>query len=85
MATPSAMARHDLYVICGLVAYLFLGEALQPLQILGVLLVIAAVAILQLRHQGDDKAPALIRLRNQAVTSAPCLVTQHGSNHHSAH
>lgn len=69
----------------GLVAYLFLGETLQPLQILGGLLVIAAVAILQLRHEGDDKAPALIRLRNQAVTSAPCLVTQHGSNHHSAH
>ena len=68
----------------GIVAYLFLGEALQPLQILGGLLVIAAVIVLQIRQEQDDKAPSLIRMRNQAAT-APNLVTNYGSDHHIAH
>ena len=68
----------------GIVAYLFLGEGLQPMQILGGLLVIAAVVILQFRQEQDDNAPALIRLRNQAAT-VPVLVNKHGPDHHAAH
>ncbi|MEJ2102120.1 MAG: EamA family transporter, partial [Desulfobacterales bacterium] len=48
-------------ITAGLIAYIFLNEVMQSLQLLGGALVIAAVILLQLKQQHDDKAPALIR------------------------
>ena len=42
-------------------AYLFLGEVLEPLQILGGVLVITAIVLLQLQTEQDELAPELIR------------------------
>ena len=67
----------------GIAAYLFLGEALQPLQVLGGLLVIAAVVILQTRQEHDDKAPALIRMRSHTA-AVSSLVAEDGSEDLSA-
>ncbi|NLI80488.1 MAG: EamA family transporter [Deltaproteobacteria bacterium] len=50
-------------IIAGLVAYLFLGETLQPLQALGGGLVLASVAVLQGRREWDENTPVLIRRR----------------------
>jgi len=43
------------------IAYLFLGETLEPLQALGGALVVAAIVLLQLRREQDQLAPALVR------------------------
>ncbi len=51
-------------VSAGFIAYLFLREALAPLQILGGALVVGAIVLLQFRQEQDDLAPALIRARN---------------------
>lgn len=48
-------------ISAAVVSYFFLGEALAPLQVLGGVLVIAAVIILQLRREYDYKTPDLIR------------------------
>lgn len=48
-------------ISAGVISYFFLGETLEPLQILGGLLVIAAVILLQLRREFDYRTPALIR------------------------
>lgn len=56
-------------ITAGLTAYLFLGETMEPLQLLGGALVIASVILLQLRPEVDDKAPSLIRARMQAITN----------------
>ncbi|MDD5207073.1 MAG: EamA family transporter [Desulfobacterales bacterium] len=48
-------------ISAGLMAFLFIGETLGPLQILGGILVIAAVVLLQLRQEQDKLAPILIR------------------------
>ena len=50
-------------IAAGIISFFFLGEALEPLQILGMLLVIAAVILLQLRREYDQGTPALIRSR----------------------
>jgi len=50
-------------ISAGIISYFFLGEALEPLQILGVALVLGAVILLQLRHEYDYGTPALIRHR----------------------
>ncbi|MBW2580842.1 MAG: hypothetical protein JRD00_07865, partial [Deltaproteobacteria bacterium] len=42
----------------------FLGEILEPLQILGGVLVIAAIVLLQLQSEQDELTPELIRARN---------------------
>ncbi|MFZ0133136.1 MAG: DMT family transporter [Desulfobacterales bacterium] len=52
-------------ITAGVVAYVFLGETLAPLQIAGGLLVIGSIVLLQLRPDRDDKAPAIIRARNE--------------------
>ena len=48
-------------ISAGFIAYLFLGESLEPLQILGAALVVAAIVLLQLRREHDQLAPATIR------------------------
>ena len=50
-------------ISAGFIAYLFLGETLAPLQVLGGILVIAAIVVLQLRGEKDEMAPELIRTR----------------------
>jgi drug/metabolite transporter (DMT)-like permease len=48
-------------ISAGVISYFFLGETLEPLQVLGGILVIAAVILLQLRREFDYHTPALIR------------------------
>jgi len=48
-------------ITAGILAYLFLNEKMSLLQLIGGALVVAAVIFLQLRHEHDDKAPALMR------------------------
>ena len=50
-------------ISAGFIAYLFLGETLAPLQVLGGILVIAAIVVLQLRGEKDELTPELIRAR----------------------
>jgi drug/metabolite transporter (DMT)-like permease len=52
-------------IAAGLLSFIFLGEAMAPLQIAGGALVIAAIVLLQLKQEHDEKAPALIRAKNQ--------------------
>ena len=48
-------------ISAGFIAYLFLGETLETLQVLGGILVITAIVILQLRGEKDKLAPELVR------------------------
>jgi drug/metabolite transporter (DMT)-like permease len=48
-------------ISAGFIAYLFLGETLETLQVLGGVLVITAIVILQLRGEKDELAPELVR------------------------
>lgn len=48
-------------VSAGLIAWFFLGEKLEPLQILGAALTICAVMILQIGAEQDSLAPQLLR------------------------
>jgi len=50
-------------IAAGIISFFFLGEALEWLQVLGMVLVIAAVILLQLRREVDHRTPALIRSR----------------------
>jgi drug/metabolite transporter (DMT)-like permease len=52
-------------IVAGILSFIFLGEALAPLQIAGGMLVIAAIILLQLKQEHDEKAPAVIRARNE--------------------
>jgi len=54
-------------ISAGIISYFFLGEALEPFQVLGGMLVIAAVVLLQLRREYDYQTPALIRLRHPSL------------------
>jgi drug/metabolite transporter (DMT)-like permease len=57
-------------ISAGFIAYLFLGEILEPLQILGGVLVIAAIVLLQLQTEQDELTPELIRAQaTQSNTS----------------
>jgi len=53
-------------IVAGILSFLFLGEAMAPLQIAGGLLVIAAIILLQIKQEHDEKAPAVIRERAEA-------------------
>jgi drug/metabolite transporter, DME family len=53
-------------IAAGLISYSLLGETLEPLQLVGGALVIAAVVLLQLRREYDDKTPTLLRTRPPA-------------------
>ncbi|MCG6946841.1 MAG: DMT family transporter, partial [Deltaproteobacteria bacterium] len=48
-------------ISAGFIAYLFLGEILEPLQMLGGVLVITAIVLLQLQSEQDELTPELIR------------------------
>jgi drug/metabolite transporter (DMT)-like permease len=50
-------------ISAGLFAYLFLGEGLAPLQMVGGAMVVGAIVMLQVRQERDALAPALIRAR----------------------
>lgn len=50
-------------ISAGIMAYLFLGEALEPLQMVGAALVIGAIALLQLHADQDELTPQIIRSR----------------------
>jgi drug/metabolite transporter (DMT)-like permease len=56
-------------ISAGFIAYLFLGEVLEPLQILGGVLVITAIVLLQLQSEQNELTPELIRAR--AAQSSP--------------
>lgn len=51
-------------ISAGFFAYFFLGEVLEPLQIVGGAMVVGAIVLLQLRREHDDLAPVLIRSRS---------------------
>ena len=48
-------------ISAGFIAYLFLGEKLETLQIFGGVLVICAILLMQLRSEQDELTPELIR------------------------
>jgi drug/metabolite transporter (DMT)-like permease len=50
-------------IAAGFIAYLFLGEALEPLQIIGAALVIGAIVVVQLHAEQDELTPEMIRSR----------------------
>ncbi len=50
-------------ITAGIVAFFFLGEAMNIPQMVGALLVICAVVFLQLRQEPDENAPEMIRAR----------------------
>ena len=52
-------------ISAGVFAYIFLGEVLGPLQMIGGGLVIGSIILLQIKQELDEKAPALIRARRQ--------------------
>lgn len=56
-------------ISAGAIAYLFLGEALSALQVLGGALVVGAILLLQLRREQDELAPVLIRARGSDTES----------------
>ena len=56
-------------ISAGFIAYLFLGEALEPLQILGGALVVGAIVLLQIKSEQDAMTPELIRA--QATKNNP--------------
>ena len=48
-------------VSAGFLAYFFLNERLEPLQVLGGVMVVWAIVLLQLRRERDERAPEHIR------------------------
>ena len=48
-------------VSAGFLAYFFLNERLEPLQVLGGVMVVGAIVLLQLRREQDESAPEHIR------------------------
>jgi drug/metabolite transporter (DMT)-like permease len=51
-------------ICAGLMAYLFLGETLEPLQILGGAFVVTAIVLLQLQEEKTALAPESVRSRH---------------------
>jgi len=50
-------------ITAGLVAFAFLQETMEPLQLAGAVVVLAAIVFLQLNQEHDAKSPAAIRAR----------------------
>jgi drug/metabolite transporter (DMT)-like permease len=69
-STRAAITAYLEPISAGFIAYLFLGETLEPLQILGAVLVIGAVVLLQLKTDPDELTPEMIRNR-AAEAQAP--------------
>jgi len=53
-------------ISAGLMAYLFLDEVLSPLQLLGGAMVIAAIVLLQVKSEPDERAPDVLRSKRAA-------------------
>jgi drug/metabolite transporter (DMT)-like permease len=51
-------------ISAALMAFIVLGEVMEPLQMLGGIFVISSITLLQLHREHDALAPALIRSRN---------------------
>lgn len=62
-ATRSSITGTLEPITAGLIAYIFLNETMEPLQLAGGVIVISAIILLQLKQEFDDKAPALVRIR----------------------
>ena len=58
-------------IMAGVFSFLFLGEVMAPLQILGGALVIGAIILLQLKQERSETSPAAIRAAARAAPSAP--------------
>jgi len=56
-------------ITAGVISFIFLNEILEPLQIMGGVLVIASIIILQIKQEYDEKAPALIRSKNRSKSA----------------
>lgn len=54
-------------ITAGVLSYLFLGEVMEPLQLLGGALVITAIVILQVKQERDENAPGLIRAQREGA------------------
>jgi drug/metabolite transporter (DMT)-like permease len=51
--------------MAGVLSFIFLGEVMAPLQVLGGMLVIGSIVLLQVKQEHDAKAPALLRAQSQ--------------------
>jgi len=52
-------------ISAGFIAFLFLGETMEPLQVAGGFLVITAIVLQQIQKERDELAPAFIRARRK--------------------
>ncbi|MBI9089407.1 MAG: EamA family transporter [Desulfobacterium sp.] len=52
-------------IAAGLIAYLFLGESMEPLQIAGAVLVILVIIVLQLNKEEDTLTPEQLRMASE--------------------
>lgn len=52
-------------ITAGIIAYIFLNETMEPLQITGGVIVIISIILLQLKQEQDDKAPSVIRAKSR--------------------
>jgi drug/metabolite transporter (DMT)-like permease len=50
-------------ISAGIMAWIFLGQTLEPAQLLGAVLVVSAIVVLQVRHEKDNLAPHVVRNR----------------------
>lgn len=57
-------------ISAGFLAFIFLGEALAPLQIFGAMLVIAAIVLLQVEREQTELSPELIRANARSHQSS---------------
>jgi drug/metabolite transporter, DME family len=64
-ATRSSITGMLEPITAGMLSYIFLNEVLEPLQLVGGVLVILAIILLQLKQEFDDQAPAMIRARQE--------------------
>ncbi len=53
-------------ISAGFLAYFFLGEALEPLQVAGGAMVVCAIILLQIKREHDKLAPVQIRARSDS-------------------
>jgi len=52
-------------IMAGVLSFIFLGEAMAPLQILGGALVIGAIILLQVKQEHDHRSPAILRAQRR--------------------
>jgi drug/metabolite transporter (DMT)-like permease len=57
-------------ITAGVISYFFLGEVFEPWQLMGAALVIAAIVLLQVKQEADDKAPEVMRSEAVARSDA---------------